>query len=295
MVGVPLPSLVQYRDPLFIVSVTKDITYNTNTIPGSNKLDYYFPVAYAFDGPSWAAGAAAPVTTRPLFIYAHGGGFTEGTKSNAEAIYFCKDMASRGYNAFSLDYTMLQPYSWGNSEAAAACDMRAAIRFAKQNSGTYNVNTSKIVVAGESAGGCMALFAGISNFEFDNGNNYATYNGANSRPAAIVSFWGKVQNTSYDLSAAPFSTNITAGLADNLIVAHGTADQAVPYADALAIKFLVDSLSGTNKITLYTLRDAGHSCWDRQPKWLPPRYYSDGYIVDYHQTVVNLLKTKLGL
>lgn len=295
MVGVPLPSLLQYRDPLFTVSVTKDITYNTNTIPGSNKLDYYFPVAYAFTGPSWAAGDVAPVTTRPLFIYAHGGGFTEGTKANQEAVVMCTDMASRGYNCFSLDYTKLQPYSWGNSEAAAASDMRAAIRFAKQNSGTYNVNTTKIVTAGESAGGCMALFTGISDHEFDNGNNYATYSGANSRPAAIVSFWGKVQNTSFDLNSAPFSTNIAAGRADNLIVSHGSADPVVPYVDALAIKSLVDSLSGINKITLYTLRDAGHSCWNREPKWLPPRYYADGYIDDIHQSVVNTLKTKLGL
>lgn len=295
MVGVPLTSLVQYRDPLFTVSVTKDITYNTNQIPGSNKLDYYFPVAYAFDGPSWAAGAAAPVTTRPLIIYAHGGGFTQGTKANEEAGVFCKDMASRGYNCFAIDYTKLQPYSWGNSEVQATCDMRAAIRFAKQNSVTYNVNTAKIAVAGESAGGCMALFSAISDFEFDNGNNYATYSGANSRPAAIVSFWGKVQNTSFDLNTTPFTTNITAGRADNLIVAHGVSDDVVNYSDALAIKSLVDSLSGINKITLYTLRDAGHSCWYRLPKWLPPRYYSDGYYEDVHQNVVNLLKTKLGL
>ena len=295
MVGVPLTSLIQYRDKLFTVGVTKDITYNTNTIPTSFTLDYYAPSAYAFTGPTWNVGDAPPVGTRPLFIYAHGGGFTQGTKNNEEASYVCSDMASRGYVCFSINYTKMIPYSWGPSEEAAACDMRAAIRFGKQNSGTYNVNTTKIVAAGESAGGCMALWAGISDYEFDNGNNYATYSGANSRPAAIVSFWGKVNNTNHDLSMPPFSTNIASGLADNLIVPHGTADQAVLYRDATDIKTLVDGIRGSSKVTVYTLRDAGHSCWNREPKWLPPRYYADGYYYDYHQTVVNLLKTKLGL
>lgn len=295
MAGLPLPSLVQYRDPLFTVNVTKDITYNTNTQVGSNTLDLYQPGPYAFTGPTWAAGDSIPAGTRPLFIFFHGGSFYLGTKRNQEAKVICEDMASRGFNAISCDYFKFSQYSWGNSEVAATCDMRAAIRWAKNNAGTYNINSAKICVAGESAGGCAALFSAISDFEFDNGNNYAAYNGANSRPNCIVSCWGKVQNTSFDLNAAPYTTNIAAGRADNLIVAHGTADIPVPYADALAIKSLVDSLSGTNKMSLVTLRDAGHSPWKRLPVAIPPRFYADGYYEDAHQTVVNYVKLKLAL
>ena len=295
MVGLPFPSLVQYRDPLFTVNVTKDITYNTNTQVGSNTLDLYQPGAYAFTGPTWVAGESIPAGTRPLFIFFHGGSFYLGTKRNQEAKVICEDMASRGFNAISCDYFKFPQYSWGNSEVAATCDMRAAIRWAKNNAGTYNINSAKICVAGESAGGCAALFSAISDFEFDNGNNYAAYNGANSRPNCIVSCWGKVQNTSFDLNAAPYTTNIAAGRADNLIVAHGTADIPVPYADALAIKSLVDSLSGTNKMSLATLRDAGHSPWKRLPVSIPPRFYADGYYEDAHQTVVNYVKLKLAL
>ena len=295
MAGLPLPSLVQYRDPLFTVNVTKDITYNTNTQAGSNTLDLYQPGPYAFTGPTWAAGDTIPAGTRPLFIFFHGGSFYMGTKRNQEAKVICEDMASRGFNAISCDYFKFPQYSWGNSEVAATCDMRAAIRWAKNNAGTYNINSAKICVSGESAGGCAALFSAISDFEFDNGNNYAAYNGANSRPNCIVSCWGKVQNTSFDLNTAPYTTNIAAGRADNLIVAHGTADIPVPYADALAIKSLVDSLSGTNKMSLVTLRDAGHSPWKRLPVSIPPRFYADGYYEDAHQTVVNYVKLKLAL
>jgi len=294
MVGLPAPTLTEYQDSLFAVGVTSDITYNTNTIPGSNTLDLYQPTAYDFTGPTWTVGDVPPAGTRPLFIFAHSGGFGLGTKNNGEAELICKRMASLGYNAASLNYSLLNT-GWNNevnAAIAAICDMRAAIRFFKENAGTYNINTAKIAVAGDSAGGNMAICSALTNYEFDNGNNYAAHSGANSRPNVIVACWPWMRM--FNTSAAPFTTNAAAGLADKTFFVQGVVDGDPTYASTLALKAMIEAQSATDACSIIALANAGHSAWLTTPL-PPPLNEAQGFYNYGYTPMVAYLKTKLSL
>lgn len=93
---------------------------------------------------------------RTAVIMIHGGGWRSGDKSQHWPL--AESLAHLGYVCFTPEYRL-------STEAlfpAAIYDIKAAIRWVKVNASAYNVDTSKIVIAGFSAGGELAAFMGTT-------------------------------------------------------------------------------------------------------------------------------------
>ncbi len=89
-------------------------------------------------------------------IMIHGGGWRSGDRSQHYPL--AQRLAHLGYVCFTPEYRL-------STEAlfpAAVYDIKAAIRWVKANASTYHVDTSKIIIAGFSAGGELAAFIGTT-------------------------------------------------------------------------------------------------------------------------------------
>ncbi|MFT3752415.1 MAG: alpha/beta hydrolase [Paludibacter sp.] len=93
----------------------------------------------------------------PALIMIHGGGWRSGNKSLEAPM--AQRIALRGYVAVPVEYRL-------STEArypAAIHDIKAAIRWIKANAGKYSIDTTRIAIEGESAGGQLAMLVGMTN------------------------------------------------------------------------------------------------------------------------------------
>jgi acetyl esterase/lipase len=124
----------------------------------------------------------------PAVIMIHGGGWRSGNRSQHYPL--AESFAHLGYVCFTPEYRL-------STEAlfpAAVYDIKAAIRWVKANAPIYNIDTSKIVIAGFSAGGELAAFMGTTGnmplFEGCDANSGATTN-----VAAVIDIDGTLSFT----------------------------------------------------------------------------------------------------
>jgi pectinesterase len=93
---------------------------------------------------------------RIAVIMLHGGGWRSGNRTQHYPL--AESLAHLGYVCFTPEYRL-------STEAlfpAAVYDIKAAIRWIKANASTFTIDTSKIVIAGFSAGGELAAFMGTT-------------------------------------------------------------------------------------------------------------------------------------
>lgn len=101
---------------------------------------------------------------RPLLIYFHGGGFAiTYTKKHIE---FCKQYAKQANCSVLLVDYRLSPK---NRFPKAFNDGYSSLEWTIKNAGKLNIDQSKIAIAGDSAGGCIA--AGVTQKAIDHGIN----------------------------------------------------------------------------------------------------------------------------
>ena len=142
--------------------VYPNVTLISNIVYGQNmsftnqntslKLDFYEP-----------SGDTAQ--SRPLIIWAHGGSFIGGSKTDSDVSALSQRFAKKGYACASIDYRLgFFPIDSANSVKAvvrAVQDMKAAIRFFYKDraDGTnlYKIDTNRIYIGGSSAGAITAL------------------------------------------------------------------------------------------------------------------------------------------
>lgn len=146
----------RYSTDLFsTVDITSDIVYGSNTSwTGANTqldLDFYEP-----NGDT--------ETARPLVIWAHGGSFIGGTKTDGDVVTLANAFAKKGYAFASINYRLgMFPINQVNATKAvvrAVHDMKAAIRFFYQDratADTYRIDTTQIFIGGTSAGAITAI------------------------------------------------------------------------------------------------------------------------------------------
>jgi pimeloyl-ACP methyl ester carboxylesterase len=210
---------LRYRDQVFSgATVTNDITYGTapdlDGNPETLKLDLYQPTGDT-------------IAKRPALVWIHGGGFTMGDKSSGagKATLF----ARLGYVAVSINYRLLSPVGCGgNPDPTPTCqqaaigaqhDAQAVVRWLRANAATYKIDTSRIAVAGASAGAVTSLLVDWRPEDpGDSGNP-----GPSSKVRAAVSVSG----------GTPTNEFITADDGPALFI-HGTEDHVVPYEWAVA-------------------------------------------------------------
>ena len=207
----------------------------------------------------------------PAIVCIHGGGFRAGDRAGWNER--CKKLAGRGYVAVTVTYR-LAPRS---QFPAAVQDVKAAVRWLRANAGKYHVDPDRIGAVGDSAGGHLAQFLGVTGdvTQFDGDQNP----GQSSRVACVVNFYGPSDLTrSYGKSvdaaevlplflggdvehqrrrhilASPLYW-VTPAAAPTLLI-HGTEDKYVNYEQAT---WILDRLKAANvEVELLTLQGAGH-------------------------------------
>jgi len=112
----------------------------------------------------------------PVVVLIHGGCWLAGARQDYNRL--AMDLASRGYAAASIDYRLSEeaPYP------AAVEDCRAAVRWLRENAGTYTIDQERIALLGGSAGGHLAEYLGYT------ASTSAT--GPGPKVKAVISFYG---------------------------------------------------------------------------------------------------------
>jgi arylformamidase len=208
----------------------------------------------------------------PCVLCIHGGGFRAGNRDSYNPLLL--KLAGRDYVAVATSYRLAPKYQF----PAAIFDVKTAVRWLKANAGVYQIDPDRIGVTGDSAGGHLAQFLGVTadvkQFEGDEGN-YAQ----STRVACVVNRYGPSDFTkSYGKSvdaaevlplwlggnletarekhvlSSPLNW-VTPASAPTLIL-HGTDDKYVAYEQGVWMRDRLKSC-GVH-VEMLTLEGAGH-------------------------------------
>ncbi|MBX2938472.1 MAG: alpha/beta hydrolase [Ferruginibacter sp.] len=118
-----------------------DISYDAKD--KDSKLDIHFP-----------SSIENTQNTLPLIIWIHGGGLISGNKNQVEN--YCKILASKGFVVASIDYTIAPEAKYPKPVHQANASLAFLIKQASQ----YYIDTTKVVLAGDSGGSLIAAQTG---------------------------------------------------------------------------------------------------------------------------------------
>ncbi len=167
---------------------------------------------------------------QPLIVWVHGGGFAGGARDEPREVELMDTLAQQGYVAVSISYRLLVQGREGgfgcpfpraeklNVFRETAYDLWDALHFLYERRAELRLDTSRIVIAGSSAGAEMVLNAAyMRDWLFEAGSKYDSIS-----LAAVWAQAGAVVDARY----------IDAHNAVPAILFHGTADNLVPFGTA---------------------------------------------------------------
>lgn len=260
----------------------KNIKYSHNTTMQNQtvdlKMDIFEPKYDSTQG-------------RPLVIWAHGGYFSFGDKSNFHDV--CQFLSRKGWVTASIGYRKWRKRSLPDSleymETAirATHDLHAAIQFFKEdaaNDDEYGIDTNRIFIGGYSAGGIMAAQVAYLNNLDEVPTHFKTLltkNGGLRGDKGSYQHSSEVAGTIV-IAGGLYSTKMLGDGSDvPFLGIQGTQDDVVPYRRSWAYSPMgtpVIQMSGTaamHKVnekknipsTLISLPRGDHNApWD--PLWL---------------------------
>jgi len=257
-------SFGRYCNPIFSnVTAANNVVYGTPA--GTLIMNIFQP-----------AGDTASM--RGLIVFAHGGSFIGGSRTDQDVSTLCTRFAKMGYVTCSIDYRLgFFPIDSVNATKAvikASQDMKAAVRFFRQDAATtntYKIHPDYIFAGGSSAGAFMSLHLAY----LDKLSEVPTWIDINS----LGGLEGNSGNPGYS-SKVNAVINLCGALGDStwlepgdipVVSMHGTNDGTVPYATAIiyvagfpimevdgsaSIKVRADHVGVNNPF--YTWPGAGH-------------------------------------
>ena len=215
-------------------------------------------------------------TPQPTMVFYHGGGWIGGTKESS--FMSIMPWLEMGWNVVNVEYRMARVALAPAAVEDSLCALRHVVAQAKN----YNVDTAKIVVSGESAGGHLALAVGMipHTAGFTNicsGGGFAGFENNVPKVAAIINWFGITDLNdmlegpnarSYAVqwigsgkgreeiakSVSPL-TYVRGGLPPILSI-HGDADPIVPYSHGVRLRDALTKAGAANE--LFTVPGGGH-------------------------------------
>jgi acetyl esterase/lipase len=165
---------------------------------------------------------------QPCLMFVFGGGFKEGSRDAADYIDYFTYFAEKGFVVVSIDYRLgmkdapapgifnTQPLR--NAIAMAVSDLYSATDYVLRNAQELNVDSTRIIISGSSAGAITVLQA---DYEERDHKPSADVLPEKFHYAGVISFAGGIFSTegvpSYTRAPAP------------TLFFHGSADKLVPY------------------------------------------------------------------
>ena len=212
-------------------------------------------------------------------VFFHGGGWAFGTPE--EFFSTCERYAGMGIVTYSVDYRLsVENGTTPNktiSPIESVMDAKSAMRWVRENAGRFHVSKNKIVAAGQSAGGHLALCTAM----IDDYNEKTDKLTISCRPDAVLLFsacvnavegWcdrlladrrGKI----WSISPAH---NIKSGMPP-IIEFHGMFDDQVP---VWTVQFFENDMKKAgNYFELHTYEGRRHYLGEGNPKY--SRYFDD--------------------
>jgi len=212
-------------------------------------------------------------TSTPVVIYIHGGGWVRGTKDGS--VLSALPYLAMGYSVVNVEYRLADV----SLAPAAIEDCRCALRWVVGHAKDYNFDVGRIVIAGASAGGHLALTTGM--IPTSAGFDRICQEQGEPRIAAIVDFFGitdvadlldgpnkkpfpetwpyTVQwlgnQANRDAVAKAALTYVRAGVPPTIAI-HGDADPLVPYAHSTRLNDALQKAGVAHE--LVTVPGGGH-------------------------------------
>ena len=207
---------------------------------------------------------------RPTVIYIHGGGWVGGSKE--ASILQIAPFLEMGFNVVNVAYRL------GRIARAPAAveDCRCALRWAIRNAETYGIDTAKLVVTGQSAGGHLSLTTGI--LPVSAGFDAECISDVDPQVAAVINYYG-ITDVADLMAGKPNEKSYTVSwlgsqrdrkeIADlvspihhvrkdlpPILTIHGDADGIVPYSHAIDLHKRLETAGVENQ--LLTIPGGGH-------------------------------------
>jgi acetyl esterase/lipase len=214
-------------------------------------------------------------TPMPAVIFIHGGGWVQGTKE--ASMLTVLPYIAMGYSVVNVEYRLANV----SLAPAAVEDCRCALRWVVAHAKDYNFDTNRLVVAGASAGGHLALTTGM--IPTTAGFDRTCQTPVEPKVAAIVDFFGitdiadlldgpnkkpfpetwpyTVQwlgnqpNRAELATATSPLTYVRAGGPPTISI-HGDADPTVPYAHSVRLQEALQKAGVVHE--LITIPGGGH-------------------------------------
>jgi acetyl esterase/lipase len=130
-----------------VVRTIDDVVFATRALPNGKSL-------------SLSLDLQVPETPRdkPLVVYITGGGFVQAPKE--AALNLRTYVAEAGFAVASIQYRTTRD---GANFRDGIADVKSAIRYLRKNADRYGIDSRKVAVWGESAGGYLAAMVGVTN------------------------------------------------------------------------------------------------------------------------------------
>jgi acetyl esterase/lipase len=194
MINTKKPIIMKRTMSMIILALTVLTVCSQNLTPTYSNVDYvgngntkqmldlYIP-----------AGVTTPTA---LIIHIHGGAFMMGSKGVAEQPSFVT-FFNNGYICADINYRLSGDTLW----PAQIHDCKAAVRFLKAHAAQYHVDTCRIGVIGESAGGNLASMLGTTGGVAELEGLHLGSIQATSRVQAVVDLFGPINFLTMDAEA----------------------------------------------------------------------------------------------
>ncbi|HTY11417.1 MAG TPA: alpha/beta hydrolase fold domain-containing protein [Bacteroidota bacterium] len=215
-------------------------------------------------------------------VFFHGGGWAFGAPS--EFFTTCERYARMGIVTFSVDYRLSIDHGQTPNKLISpiecVMDARSAMRWVRENAGKFHIGKNKIVAAGQSAGGHLALCTAM----IDEYNEKSDNVSISCRPDAILLFSACVntvegwcdrlladrRNKIWSISP---THNIKGGMPP-MIEFHGEYDDQVPI---WTVQFFDSAMTKEgNYFEQHTYKGMRHYLGEGNQKYA--RYFDDGIL-----------------
>jgi acetyl esterase/lipase len=254
---------VQSEETLKTCTFISGVPYEKG-LKGDLLADLYLPVAEG---------------THPAVLYIHGGSWSSGDRTQLKRV--AVSLAEAGYIGVAIDYDLK---AQGARFPVALMEAKSAVRWMRANATTYHIDPQRIATIGTSAGGELSAELGLTI------DRKAYEKGDNLHQSSAVSAVG-VLNGVLDLTdLGEYASMANGYLGDScekeleacheaspvflvhpgeppFFVGHGTADQIVPYRQA--VLFIQRLEANHVPVTVFVAEGAKHTYWGNS-RWFQP-------------------------